>query len=344
MNEGYFHPVEKDLYINFKQRLNEILYMELTVENIRTFADEALEKLISLNEAVVKKYQNEHKESNSYSGVELEDYAYTTYGLENLNVILSRITEVQDKIISLAIEVAESLNKTTTIITPPDKTNSVFSNTDEKTYEPPKQLDRLLTLAYILERDFNLSQNDVRYTQGITNNHMMRSEPYTRVEIDDLNRLVYVCDEEGNASYVFDTDILDQLGITYLELDTMSKNSRNALLRTVPSAGTRIKQNQKWRTMVSTVLSEPFAKTEESKQISILQSEFTEKPKFLEFENFLSEVRTAYEKDGSPRNVLRWYRNEYQQQAGWPSRPDKKYHNQGWISWVDMVGRKNNIL
>jgi hypothetical protein len=87
------------------------------------------------------------------------------------------------------------------------------------TYEAPRKLDRLVTLAYILERDFDIDPSTVRYVQGSTTDTMLRQEPYVRVEIEDLNRVVYVCDEEGNASYVFDAEVLEQLGITPPELD-----------------------------------------------------------------------------------------------------------------------------
>ena len=283
MVEDSSPSLEKDPRIQFAQRLDTILFKKVSVENIGTFADEALEELVTLNESVVAKYQAEYPESDAYVGVELENYAYAAYGLENLNTILTRITDVQENIGRITLNVSESLNEIDTVITPSDPSGPAFTGDGSGSYEKPQMLDRLVTLAYILERDFNLDTDDVRYTKGITTGNMVRSEPYVRVEIDSLNRIVYVCDEEGNASYVFDMEVLEQLGITPPELDLMSKNQRNALLRVQPETGTRIIQSPQWREVMSNALSNTFSGELMSEVARVEISEFSEKVKPLPY-------------------------------------------------------------
>jgi hypothetical protein len=239
--------IEADPQLQFKQKLNDILYTKVSVENINQFAESALEDLVELNESVVRTYINENAEVDSHIGVELEDKAYEAYGLDNLNTILTRIEEVREKIATITASVTGAMNEVDEVITPPDSTGPEFNAGGNNTYEAPQHLDRLVTLAYILERDFDLDQSEVTYTKGITTDNMMRQEPYIRVEIKDLERVVYVCDEEGNASYVFDTEVLDLLDIQLPDLDVMSKNQRNALIRVSPEAGKRIIQSSEWR-------------------------------------------------------------------------------------------------
>ena len=333
--------IEKDPSTQFAERLDTILFKKVSVENIGTFADEALGELVALNESVVAKYQAEYPESDAYVGVELEDQAYRAYSLENLNAILTRVSEMQENIGRITLNVSESLNEIDTVITPPDPSGPALGGDGSGTYEKPQMLDRLVTLTYILERDFDLNNDDVRYTKGTTNGNMLRTEPYVRVEIDSLKRIVYVCDEEGNASYVFDTVVLEQLGITPPELDVMSKNQRNALLRVQPEAGARIIQSPQWREVMSQALSSQFSRESVPEVSNVRISEFFGKA-ILPYEDFLVEVRTAYEQAGRPNNVAAWYRSEYPQHKDyWPYGPSiKTYQDQGFNGLPDMVGNE----
>lgn len=170
---------------------------------------------------------------------------------------------------------------------------------------------------------------------------MLRQEPYVRVLIEDLDRIVYVCDEEGNASYVFDSEITEQLGITPPELDAMTKNQRNALLRVTPSAGRRIIQSPQWRSVMSTALREDFsdAKSDEPIPVEPL-SEFSEKGELIEYTKFEAAVRAVYDIAGSPESVAKWYKSEYKNHKGRPSNPNATYKNTGWNGYSELIGNK----
>jgi hypothetical protein len=341
MQENLNKKIERGPLDQFKQHLDDILYKKISVDNINQFAETALSELIDLNESVVDRYVAEYSESVKYTGAELEDKAYKAYGLDDLNIILARIGEVRDTIASLSVSVINEINEIDNVITPPDSSRPVSIGDGNGTYEKPKQLDRLLTLAYILERDFDMSQDDVRYTKGITTDAMMRQEPYVRVEIEDLERVVYVCNEEGNASYVFDTEILDHLGIFLPEMDVMSKNQRNALIRVSPSAGKRIIQSPEWRDIMSGALRESLDEPLEIEKLEeqVPHSEFSEKSKFLEYGDFEKAVRTAFDEAGSLGNIKEWYRVERKQHEGWPAAPEQKYKDSGWAGFSELVGK-----
>lgn len=341
MSEALDQKIDRDPATQFKSKLGTILYTPVTVENISRFADDALEQLIALNEAVVARYQKECEEAEYYDGEELEDEAYKHYDLENLNTVLTRISEVRDAISAITVYVSGALEQSSTVITPPDPTGPVLEGSGRGTYEAPRKLGRLVTLAYILERDFNLDHTSIRYVQGNTTDSMLRKEPYVRVEIEDLNRIVYVCDEEGNASYVFNTEVLEHLGITPIELDQMSKNNRNALLRITPTAGRRIIQTPEWRSVMATALREPFAETKSTEPMThSLISEFAERPRFLPFDEFVTEVRKAYEAAGSPTGTQNWYNQEYKNHKGWPSAPYVTYKEVGWEGYQQLIGKE----
>ena len=332
---------EKDLSLQFAQRLSTILYTPVSVDNIAYFADEALEQLVTLLKEMIHRYQSEYKESDAYTGAALEDKACAAYGIEDVDGILESIIAVKGKIATIQIELQSALEKSQIIITPPDARYQAFINEGNGGYEAPCTYHRLLTLAYILSQDFDIEPNDAIYAQGITTLNMVREEPYVRVEVPGLNRVVYVCNEEGNASYVFDTAILDNLGITIPELDLMTKNQRNALLRITPSAGKRMIQSSEWREVMTRFLGEAFSETETGELTPHPpRSEFKEKKRFLPFTDFMTAVREAYEQAEAPLNVKKWYEAEQKNHSEWPASPHEMYKNQGWEGWPQLVAKK----
>ncbi len=344
MQEGHPKSPEQERGAQFAQQLHSVLYHPVTVETIDTFAEDALERLITLNEAVISSYTKDFPESDQYAGRELEDKAYEAYGLKNLNEILDEIIAVRDTITQIKSALPQHIKTTSTIITPPDAPERAIGGNGTGTYESPRLFNRVLTLAYILEHDFDITLADTEYLAGSTTDSMMRQEPYVRVSVPELNRVVYVCDEEGNASYIFDTEVLEQVGVSIEHLDSSTKNQRNAFIRTTPTAGRRIIQSPEWRSVIKDALETPFVEQEttDQPQKKRTTSEFQKRergPK-LDLGTFLTEVREAYEEAGSPNDLKTWYGTEYPKHRSWPSNPHRTYANQGWVSWPAMVGKE----
>ncbi len=344
MQEGHPKTPEQERAAQFAQQFHSVLYHPVTVETIDTFAEDALEKLITLNEAVVSAYTRDFPESDQYEGRELEDKAYGAYGLKNLNEILDEIIAVRDTITQIKSALPQHIKTTSTIITPPDAPERTLDGSGAGTYESPRLFNRVLTLAYILEHDFDVKLADTEYLAGSTTDSMMRQEPYVRVTVPELNRVVYVCDEEGNASYIFDTEGLEHVGVSIEHLDNSTKNQRNAFIRTTPTVGRRIIQSPEWRSVMKDALATPFGEQETTDETQEKQdvSEFKkpERGPKPDFETFTTQVREAYQKAGSPDGVRKWYNTEYANHPGWPAHPEKTYKEQGWISWPAMVGKE----
>jgi len=90
----------KSIKEKFTSKLQEILYEKLTVENIETFADTALDNIINLT-ADILSYYDDTEILNKNPNLELkdqEDDAYTQLGLPKISNILDRIEEKKKEI------------------------------------------------------------------------------------------------------------------------------------------------------------------------------------------------------------------------------------------------------
>lgn len=237
----------------FRQRLDVLLNTPLTVENINTFADDTIDGLIDLTHSVVEDYQVQEKTAKI--GTELEDSAYKAYGLPSIGDILSHAQEKVEQIKAISEYVGVHSNRTGVVITPPDAGRDIPTSGDKEGLEEKKLLPRIVTLLYVLETDFNIPKEEIALVQGAVTDTMMRRTPYTRVQIDQLKRLVYVCDEEENASYVFDMDKLHEQNLNSEDVDVMTKEERNKLIAEYPGIGKRLVQTKYWREHMSELLS-----------------------------------------------------------------------------------------
>ena len=329
----------------YKRRLQAILEKQLTVENIETFADEALAETVQLIDDILIQYKNnpEFKGNMAFDTQKQEDEAFTLLGLMDVQEILQSIIAVRDSIDALKTYIQTNAENIDSIITPPQPDYSTEAIEGAGRFER-KIFPRLLTLLYILEHDFDIPPTDVHITQGAVTPKMIRATPYVRVEIPDLNRAMYICDEEGNVSYVFDTAKLRDAGLTFEVIDVDNKRDKNALIAYYPGIGMRIIQTKNWRENVATVLREAILtvkagipeerEAEEREKVS----EFKERIKFLPFGDFQTEVRSVYHGQG---DVYRWYKKERKKHSGWPSAPQQMYKNKGWEGLSELVGREN---
>ena len=321
-----------------KTRLKAILYSELTVENIEDFASTALEDLISLNNEILKEYRESKdlKPLLNASVREQEDDAYKKLSLPDIQEILGEIMKVGDKIKILKEELEGRIKKTDKVIVPTESKS--IPNGDgsgiEHVFFP-----RLLTLVYILSTDFGIEPNSLNIIKGAVTSEMFRQEPYYRIDVPDLDRVVYVCDEQGNASYVFDSEKIDENGLDIEEIDTDNKTQKKELMEKYPGIGVRIIQSTKWRDNISAVLAGdlPFAEDEDSSALPVEStSEFGQKKErgdWLQFDKFREEARALYPGLGSRS---RWYLKEYKKHPDWYSLPHNLYKDE-WTGWKDLL-------
>ena len=324
----------------YKRKMETILNKQLTVENIEIFADEALSETMQLTDDILFQYRNnpEFKGDNTLNSRTQEDVAFKILELPDIQEILQSIINIKEKIATLKIYIDTNTKNLNEIITPPqpDRQTEIISGSGEGIEK--KIFPRFLTLMYILEHDFDIQPNEVLMTRGVVTTNMMRKTPYVRVEIPELNRVVYICDEEGNVSYIFDTTKLNEKNLTLEEIDLDDKGDKNSLIAHYPGIGVRFVQSSLWRENVEEYLGQsiPEIQTDREKQKGNRMSEFgIEKKEFLPFEDFKREVRELYPGKG---DIQKWYHEERRNHPNWPSQPHEVYKDKGWISWPELVG------
>ncbi len=347
------HQSLESLKETYKERLDAILDKQLTVENIEIFADEALSETVQLRDEILKEYSrnpNFHARPTTLNIQEQENDAFAILGLPDIQDILQSIIDVKGKIDALKIHIHTNVEKVDTVITPPQPNYSTEVKEGKGGFQK-RLFPRLLTLLYILEHDFDLTPADVKITQGAVTPEMMRQTPYMRVEIPDMERAVYICDEEGNVSYIFDTKKLAEQGLTSEEIDVDDKRDKDSLIDYYPGIGIRIIQSPHWRSIVAMRLGEPIPKIQteiqdehEKKKERKKILEFGEKREWLPFEDFQTEVRSLYPGRNYVSDVSVWYNQEQKKHPNWPSSPYVIYKGIGWQNWPKLVGVENRFL
>lgn len=327
----------------FKQRLDAILNKQITVENIETFADEALDKTIKLTEDISKEYEtNGVLNAGPASMREKEDFAFSALELPNLQEVLQSIIDVKERIDRIRKDIGESnINADKVLIPPQHDSPLTLNNGTGQGIEKKKLIPRLLTLLYILETDFDIKKEQVKIIEGKVTPEMVRQTPYVRVEVTDMGRLIYICDEEGNASYVFDTDKLEEAGISTETLDVSDKGAINELIVKHPGIGARVIQTKNWRMKISELLDNPIPeKSLEENPEKPTVSEFTrrEKREFLSFGEFQAEIIRLYPGE---ENLAEWYDKERKKHKNWPTTPYRTYKGKGWEGFPKLVGKEN---
>lgn len=342
--------------------LADILDTRLTVEEIEEFADIALNKTIDLIAYLVGEYDtNQNFEGDEkLSRQQKENRVCEKLGIDNIDDILQSILVVGDRIRRLKKSVGDRQEKSGLVITPPDSGEVVMAKgagvaSEPEEFKQNKLVPRLLTLAYIIETDFGInieeSVDSVNFIKGEVPENALRKTPYVRVIVPSLNRVVYVCDEENNVSYVFDSKKLEEHGIKIEDLDLKTKKEKNALIQQYPGVGVRIKQHLHWRDMISFCLGSDLPAQRPEKEIVRVPKSRAVRPEFqkskyewLHWEKFVEDVRHEWRKipDPKPSSIPRWY-NKIERKNHvdtWPSNPDKHYIGLGWVSWFELIDRQ----
>ena len=251
---------------SLKHRYDEVLSHIVSPENIQSFYKTALNDLISVVDDVVRLYRN-NQPSSPLVGRELEDEATRWSGVPDIGDALSSISERGETLARIGLYLDAHISPIWDVLIPPGEKNAPIQSGSGEGIEEKRVVPRLLTLLYILENDLALTLSadeesgevpTVRIERGAVHDDMMRKHPYFRVEIASLRRVAYLCDEEGNASYIFDTDELERLDIRTAALDDSYKTMLNETIQAHPTIGRRLVQQPSWRERMIWYLSEPF--------------------------------------------------------------------------------------
>ncbi len=249
------HPEQE-----FKAELDEIISTPLTPENINTYATGALDQLINLAENVTNSYG--HLPTISFeTDKQTETAAFGFFKIGDVEAVLDHISEKAVEIDGLDDIIAQA-STTDRVIIPTDPSGAIMPGEGSA---PEKQtVPRLKTLLFILSNEFNIDLKDksqVELLVGKVEAGMVRDESYTAVEAKAIDRTVLVCDERGNATYVFDAKKLIALGLAGDSITQLRKSGLNALLEQHPEVGRRIIYSTNFVPHVVKALYEPHNKS-----------------------------------------------------------------------------------
>ncbi len=220
--------------------LEAIVDRPLTAESIDSYAEQALNDLVKLVRQVSAAYcgQPAYFYKNSR---ELENAAFAYFGLRGIEETLDHIADKAEEINGLNQIIAEA-NVTNQVILPPDP-NEISIIRDNGTFQEKITVPRLKTLLFILGNEFQADLQDksqIRITKGAAPKNSLRHSSYYLVEAPVLDRSVLMCDEEGNATYVFVASLLEQEGKSLDDLLCAGKTELNAWIKRRPGLGRKI--------------------------------------------------------------------------------------------------------
>jgi hypothetical protein len=93
------------------------------------------------------------------------------------------------------------INELDGVILPPDKSINISEGSEQGLWQEPRFEERLMEVFQILKEE-NIFSDDVILTKGKVDSNMMRRESYIVVEIPKINRMILVCDQIGEATFV----------------------------------------------------------------------------------------------------------------------------------------------
>lgn len=248
---------EQAVMPDFQAELTDIIDKPLTAETIDIYAESALDDLAELIQRVADSYPAH----SSAHGKDLEDAACAYFGLEGMEETLDHIADKAAEIQALDVIIAGS-HATNKVITPPGATNPLELRDGNHMFEGIDKIPRLKTLLFVLANEFGVDVHDkdqLNIIKGSVEDNMVRQESYYLVEASILGRIVLVCDEQANATFVFDSDELEQGEVATEKLIQLSKDELRDFLDDNPHAGQRIPYSPNFVPDIISALNTPAA-------------------------------------------------------------------------------------
>lgn len=193
----------------FKNRLSKAIDNPLTLENTDTYVDDALDAVINLVGDVVVEYDAqpgaEWQQLGEANGKKHEDAALKYFELEDVEAILRNLDDKASQFAVIDGVIAQA-NEASDVFVPPDSTPVLQATGSGTGIEKKGRQPKLENLLFVLMNDFGIDPDDpeaVSIVRGIVNLNMMREEPYYQVTVPGIDKVILVCQEYGNATFVF---------------------------------------------------------------------------------------------------------------------------------------------
>jgi hypothetical protein len=197
--------------------------------------DNKLSQAETYSELLVQFGLQQHPEFAGRPALHIEEEIARAEDVNSIDVVLEILTELHERLIAhQATPIPTTPLPIVTI--PPDTRLKALKNKSDaeiaKKYE--LQLQERLQILYETLLLLGLSQpDDFQLYEGQVAATMIRQTPYIIADIEALNRLVCICNEVGNRTFVFDREkIIEQFGENqYLEnLANSTKNDLKTLI------------------------------------------------------------------------------------------------------------------
>lgn len=264
------------LKTEFAARLTAAVNEPLTLENTDTYVDDALEKVIDLVGAVVDKYDAqpgaEWQQLGEANGKEHEDAALEYFGLEDVEGILRHLEDKASQFAAIDQVIAQ-VNESSEVFVPPDSTPVPQATGSGTGMEKKGKQPKLENLLFVLMNDFGIDPDDseaVSIVRGSVNPNMMREEPYYQVTVPGIDKVILVCQEYGNATFVFNGEwVREQVSASRPSeneperpLTDYTKEELGKLIKDNPKQGARIPTKKNFTANLVNALKGGFAQQE----------------------------------------------------------------------------------
>ena len=192
--------IDKEKIQSFKDRLQEIIQRRPSID-ISGFFGNMMTSLVSLSNEIIEEYQRKNK--SKCTGKELEDKAYSFFSIDSIGKILDDIKEKIRILNDADVYIEQRILHSNRVITPPGTLSAEIITGSRAGFERAGITIRLKTLLYVLKEN-GTEWDNIITTDGIMPDNSVRQLSYYSIIISELNRFVLICDEEWNASYIFD--------------------------------------------------------------------------------------------------------------------------------------------
>ena len=160
---------------------------------------------------------------------------------------------MEDKASQFAVidQVIAQANEASDIFVPPDSAPVPKATGSGTGMEKKDKQPKLKNLLVMLKSDFDINPDDseaVSIVWGSVNPNMMREEPYYQVTVPGIDKVILVCQEYGNATFVFNGEwVREQVSANRPSenepkrpLTDYTKEELSKLIKDNPEQGARI--------------------------------------------------------------------------------------------------------
>ena len=221
---------------DFKSDIEGIISRPLTPENINTFADDALNDLVTVLNQAEAVYDRQPTIAQS-TGKNTEEAVLSYFSVADAETLLDHISGTADDIRDMD-NFIQKLPVTSKVIVPTDSGEPITPGNGGGV-EHRREIPRLKTTLFILAKQFGIDIQDPRQLyimQGSLTEDMVRKIPYTVIQVPGLARTILVNDEVGNATYIVKNDVAEKIGLS-TDLEKIMGLTKTALDSTYVANG-----------------------------------------------------------------------------------------------------------